>query len=247
MNHYFIGDASQQIFVSRVPSKKQPSERAAVLFYPFGQEYMRAHKAFRQLATLLARKGIDTYRFDYPCSGDSYGDNEDFDFTACVDAATLLIESLSSQHHYKKIDLIGLRFGAIVASAVSHLPMVANLLLWDPFASGQDFIDDMRLQGKGDRSTDKIWNVNGYDISPAFRTSVGKVDICNALTTARCTTHLLLSVKTKQSKHLLEGIPTRPNQVVTGPENDWNFVDMVGSILMPTELVKSIVKTISEY
>jgi hypothetical protein len=34
-------------------------------------------------------------------------------------------------------------------------------------------------------------------------------------------------------------------QKVTGPTSDWNYVDMVGSILMPTTLIQSIVSTLT--
>ena len=119
MNHIFIGSTHRKIFVSRLTARKQPCVKAVLLFYPFGQEYMRAHKAFRQLATLLSRKGFDVYRFDYLGTGDSYLDAAHADFNDYVDSGNQVLQYITQNHTYEIIDLVGLRLGSLVAANIS--------------------------------------------------------------------------------------------------------------------------------
>ena len=56
MQHQLIGPPDKQIFVSIIPPKRNNLKQAVLLCYPFGQEYMRSHRAFRQLALILSKK-----------------------------------------------------------------------------------------------------------------------------------------------------------------------------------------------
>ncbi len=60
------------------------SARSAVLMCPpLGQDMIRSHRVYRQLADALAQQGIAVLRFDYYGSGDSAGDSAELDWARC--------------------------------------------------------------------------------------------------------------------------------------------------------------------
>ena len=65
-----------------------------VLCYPWGSEYIHAHRALRQLATRLSMAGFHTLRFDYFGTGDSAGEMEDADLGVWEDDIETAIEEL---------------------------------------------------------------------------------------------------------------------------------------------------------
>ena len=64
--------------VIQEPGGEYIADFAVLLCYPFGDEYIRSHRAFRHLAFLLARKGVVSMRFDYSGTGDSSGASSEF-------------------------------------------------------------------------------------------------------------------------------------------------------------------------
>src|SRR5215217_413896 len=80
MNPLYFGSSQKPLYGVYHPPKSQPGRpvrtTGVVLCYPLGQEYMRAHRAFRQLATLLTKSGFPVLRFDYYGTGDSGGDGD---------------------------------------------------------------------------------------------------------------------------------------------------------------------------
>ena len=78
MNPFFFGSSEERLLgVHHPPRGRAPRERGILLCYPLGQEYMRAHRAFRQLGMLMARRGFHVLRFDWFGTGDSAGRVED--------------------------------------------------------------------------------------------------------------------------------------------------------------------------
>ena len=55
MNPFFFGESERALFgLYHPPKSATVRELGVVLCYPMGQEYMRAHRAFRQLALILS-------------------------------------------------------------------------------------------------------------------------------------------------------------------------------------------------
>src|SRR5262245_3688452 len=80
MKPFFFGSSAQPLFgVYHPPAGSAPTREGVVLCGPFGREYLRAHRALRELAHRLAASGFHVLRFDYSGSGDSSGDGEDAD------------------------------------------------------------------------------------------------------------------------------------------------------------------------
>jgi len=119
----FFPDGSGPLFgVRHPPLARSGRRRAALLCQPWGPEYVRTHRAFRQLAVLLAGRGFDVLRFDYFGSGDSAGDGTE---------ATLE-------------RWVGLRLGAALALvAAGRRADVASLVLWEPFEDGEAHLAEL--------------------------------------------------------------------------------------------------------
>ena len=92
MNPFFFGSSERPLYgVHHPPRERGPRESGVVLCYPMGQEYMRSHRAFRQLANLLTRKGHHVFRFDYFATGDSSGASGEGTFEMSLGPATIAL------------------------------------------------------------------------------------------------------------------------------------------------------------
>jgi alpha/beta superfamily hydrolase len=116
--------------------------RAVVLCNPFGQEAIRAHRFFRILSQRLATAGVDVLRFDYFGTGDSAGDDAQFDLEGAVLdtlAAAELLRGLGGARH---LVFAGLRLGAAIAALAAREASSAGtrLALIEPVVDGVAYL-----------------------------------------------------------------------------------------------------------
>lgn len=116
-------------------------ESAVLLFYPGLSEHMRGHWALRQLAQQLAFEGWPVMRFDYYGTGDSEGETGVGTLASATLDGIAAAQSLLQLNGVRHLQLVGLRFGAMVAARVSRELDVLNCILWDPFASGREYLE----------------------------------------------------------------------------------------------------------
>lgn len=119
---------------------------SVVLCNPVGYEAMCTHQTYRHMAERLAAEGIAALRFDYQGTGDSSGESNEPDrvgaWLASIDAA---ITEVRARSGVRAVVLFGVRFGAtLAAAAAANRGDVDDLLMWAPFASGRDFIRELR-------------------------------------------------------------------------------------------------------
>lgn len=145
MKSFYFGTTKTPLFGSYYPARGV-SSRAVLLCPPIGHEYTRSHRALRNLANGLADRGYHALLFDYRGIGDSQGAMEQVGNIALwlddIQTATreLLDETMATQIH-----AIGLRFGAnLLSEATARLPDLRSLTLWEPYSSGQDFLNNHR-------------------------------------------------------------------------------------------------------
>lgn len=135
MNPLYLGTRERRLFaVYEPPALKDRRTRAAVLCYPWGEEYVYAHRTMRQLAVKLSASGFHTLRFDYFGTGDSGGEESDADPSAAEVDVESAIEGLQDIVGVARVALIGLRLGATLAAraAMRRKESVEALVLWDP-------------------------------------------------------------------------------------------------------------------
>ncbi|WDQ18674.1 amino acid adenylation domain-containing protein [Rhodopirellula sp. P2] len=141
---FFLPSGSHELFaVHYTPPKRQArKDRAVVLCHAYGHEYARSYRNLQQLAVHLAQQGFDVLRFDYAGTGNSHGNA--LEATPHVMMKNIRDASrwMRQRHDLDAISLIGIRLGATLA-ACSETSHVEQLLLWDPIASGEEFLQHL--------------------------------------------------------------------------------------------------------
>jgi uncharacterized protein len=141
-----FGNAPQARFgvYHAAPGSTSSLDRGVVLCYPLGHEYLRAHRAFRNLALALNRTGLPVLRFDYLGSGDSDGDGLDAGVAAWQRDIDAAVDELKQRARVSRVSLVGLRFGATLAAlAAARRLDIDTLVLWDPVLSGRAYLEEL--------------------------------------------------------------------------------------------------------
>ena len=147
MEPFFFGNSGQRLFgVYHPPTDPYGRNTGVVLCYPIGQEYMRSHRAFLQLARKLSDSGFHVLRFDYYGCGDSEGSFDQCTFRRWVDDVVTAIDELREGSGVTRICLCGLRLGASVAAFSAEHQSIDGLVLWDPVVQGANYLRELRAQ-----------------------------------------------------------------------------------------------------
>lgn len=128
--------------------------RALVLYlHPFGEEMNKSRRMAALQSRALADAGCGVLQIDLQGCGDSSGDFADATWQGWLDDAELGVAWLRRQHGQEHpLWLWGLRAGALLAvQAAARLEGAgANLLLWQPPASGKSLLQQfLRLKTLG--------------------------------------------------------------------------------------------------
>ena len=143
MNPFFFGTAERRLFGIYEPAAVGTAvKRAAIVCYPWGAEYLYAHRTLRQLALKLSSAGFHTLRFDFYGTGDSGGEPTDTNLAGFEADLETAIEELTEITGLTKVTLVGLRLGAVIAATVAARlrGKIEALVLWDPIVSGPEYL-----------------------------------------------------------------------------------------------------------
>lgn len=138
----FHNDA-RELFGLYLPSAASVRRRHAVLLCsPFGQEAIRASRLYRVLGDRLQAAGFDVLRFDYYGTGDSAGDDAEFDLDGAVRDAVRAAALLRERSTPARLSFAGLRLGASIAALASaELPQgLDHLVLFEPIDDGPAYL-----------------------------------------------------------------------------------------------------------
>jgi pimeloyl-ACP methyl ester carboxylesterase len=187
MEAFYFGPSERRLFgVYHPPVVESPVGAAAVLCYPFLQEYLRSHRAFHRLAGLLTTRGWHVLRFDYSRCGDSYGDGlpDAGDWRKDVQLAC---DELRERAQTRRLALIGLRQGASLAASVScDMQPLSELVLWDPVIDGPAFRRELlafrhsvTLSPGARRKLERLYPDDrgiGLELGPDVLEAIGRLD-----------------------------------------------------------------------
>jgi hypothetical protein len=240
----FLGASDRKIFANLTLPRIDEGDVAVLLCYPFGQEYMRAHSAYRQLANLIARSGMPVMRFDYPGSGDSYGSGDTISFDECFDGALEAVEELKKVTGKKIVYVSGLRFGSIIAAKLgASVDYIKRVVLWDPFSNGGQCLADWVEQIGNSLANEGLWYVHGYPVSRGMREQLELLSIPD-MSFGDDVSLIQVVSHDYEASRILESRGFRKSLVPS--QSDWNYVDRDGSILMPAEMTKAVCSMLSE-
>ena len=73
---FYITAGGRQICCAFYPAAANGAApaRSCLLAQPIGHDYIKSHRAHRQIALRLSRRGVNVLRFDFTGCGDSEGD-----------------------------------------------------------------------------------------------------------------------------------------------------------------------------
>ena len=251
MNPFFFGRSERPLFGlftrGRSDGAVATAGRAILLCYPIGPEYLRAHRAFRQLNTLLNRGGSHVLRFDYSCTGDSGGAGTEATLDGWLDDVDWAIDELLDTAGTDSLDLVGLRWGAAFgALAARERDEVRRLILWDPVISGSEYFAEV-LPGPPPSGT---VGIEGYPFSVELRAALEGIDLRSQLSEGNpIPTDILVSAERPSYRELHEALSGagRPSRldVVPSPGN-WSEVDPFGDALIPQDIIRAVVDRLLE-
>jgi pimeloyl-ACP methyl ester carboxylesterase len=251
MDPFFFGASTQALYgVYHHPNKQVVRDEAVLICPTYGQEYMRAHRANRQLASTLAKQGFHVLRFDYRGTGDSSGLIEDITIKNWLEDIVTAVEELRDTAGTKTVHIIGLRVGALLASsaATSKKLNIKKLVLWDPIISGESYDQELQTEiNKNNKTENKPINKNstlhfhGFPLSKEMREDLSTIDLCKLKPHAKKIMHIVSQESTNADKlkTAWSDIPAYQYAFVEAP-GDWNFVDDVGGIMLPQPILNAI-------
>ncbi len=182
MNPLFFGATSRQLFgIHHPPLGRSARPRSVVLCPTLGQEHIRAHRAYRQLAIQLARQGHHVLRFDYYGTGDSAGVAQDAtmeDWLADIGTAA---EELQDMGGPSDLVLVGLRFGGALVAQAQKVADGRDVVLWDPVVRGKAYVDELNaiIGGTAPASgaTEEVVGIGGVHVSRALHAGIIASDL----------------------------------------------------------------------
>lgn len=243
MNPFLFGTSQEPLFGVYQPPKAQRSrETGIVLCYPMGQEYMRSHRAFRQLAMLLTKAGFHVLRFDYFGTGDSAGASDEISFDRWVRDASAAADELKETTGISRVAFAGLRVGAAVAARAAELRTdVETLVLWDPIVEGSAYVGEII----GDRPADAdVIGVLGFPLKRRMRDELSAVDLRTISKRLDAKTLIIASEDRNSDRELRDSLSRTGTRVAYDcipTTGNWNEVDTFGSALIPQAMIQRIV------
>jgi pimeloyl-ACP methyl ester carboxylesterase len=243
MNPFFFGDTDSVLYgVHHPPKGSTPRTSGVVLCYPFAQEYMRAHRAFRQLSLLLSTQGFHALRFDYSGTGDSAGGPSDMALARWDEDLAAAIEELMDSAAVESVWVVGLRLGGALALRAAGRPGVRGVVLWDPIIEGSEQLEEGTTAPGADGSP--MFAVGGIPIAPALRADLATLDLMRVPVPRGMSALLAVSSDLPRYRALSDRL-SRDGASVTyrciPSDGRWSLFDNWGSALIPQELIRAIV------
>lgn len=260
MNPFYFGTTRRSLFgVYHPPRSRTPRATGIVLCYPLWQEYMRAHRAFRQLAMLLSKAGFPVLRFDYSGTGDSGGDGDSGDFTMWLEDVLTAVDELKDTAGVSRVALVGLRAGAALAAlAPRDRRDVSHVLLWDPVVTGASYVQALVEEYERDAVEQRFpraklelgetIGVKGHPLTGRMRDTLAAVDLERAEPPAADRLAVFASDDREEYGRLHRALEARGAQAsyrVIPSAGNWGEVDKWGSALLPQAIIQGIVSYIT--
>jgi len=262
MTPLYFGSAKRRLFgVYAPPRAAGATASAALLCYPWGQEYLRAHRSMRQLANMLRCAGRHVMRFDYFGSGDSAGDSADVTLRGCEEDIEMAMEELLDTSGATRVVLIGLRLGATLATrvAVRKGKAVEALMLWEPVVTGSEYLEEAAALARLSKcashprppidATAGGYDVLGFPLTKALADEIRAVDLLQFVPSFPKRTKLITSAPRASHAELRACLDqaARTDVAIEHIESlfAWQQQQGLGAGAVPTKVLDAIVEWVS--
>ena len=199
---FYFGTYNQPLFgCYYAPQSGSNRDCGVVLCHPMGEEYIRFHRAFRQLTARLSNAGFPVLRFDFYGCGDSAGDCAQGRLRQwCTDVSTAIGE-MRRRSSVAHVCLVGLRLGGTLAMLVGAKQKdIDSMVLWDPVVNGRAYVEELmtwhqtmlryaHVQPKCHMPGEKSMEILGFPLTDAMLADLKNID--------------LLAIQQKPANHIL--------------------------------------------
>ncbi len=255
MNPFYFGSSKRPLFgIHHPPKSELVRNRGVVLCPAIGQDYMRTHRGFKQLAIQLSKSGFHVLRFDYFGTGDSGGESTEATLEQWINDAGEAIEELKDNAGVRQVSLIGIRLGAaIAAQAAQTHPDVDSLILWDPVVTGAAYLEELISLGEPAGMSGAVppgtVGVSGFPLTPSLTSGLRQIDLPGIV--EPMAEHVLMVVSEERIEfdqlqvHVAATTPHCSCHLVPTATN-WDDVDRMGAVLLPQKIIQDIVTYLSD-
>ena len=105
------------------------AKRIVCMFHGFTGNKTEHNGHFRNLARLLAKKGVASIRMDYHGNGESDGEFYDFSYLDTLDDAKRIIDYAKNVEGIEEVCILGFSYGGAIASMVANDDNCEKLVL----------------------------------------------------------------------------------------------------------------------
>jgi uncharacterized protein len=249
VNPFFFGRSERPLYGCYHAPKADMRPAGAVICPPIGQEYMRTHRALRQLALQLNKGGAHALRFDYCGIGDSAGDNTDATLDAWLADIGSAIDELKDTAGLKQVSLVGIRLGASLAGlAAAGRTDIDAVVLWDPVVNGRDYVAELfSLEGGSPQGHAGAVGVSGFALTPAFRRQIEAIDLLAPTAGGPRRIFQIASEERPEYLRLRDHLQANPafiGYACIPSGGSWVDLEQMGAMLLPQAIIQHTVKSL---
>jgi uncharacterized protein len=251
LDAFYFGTAGKPLFgIYHAPQYGPFRDCGVVLCYPMGQEYIRAHRTYRQLAVRLCTAGFPVLRFDLYGCGDSSGDCEQGQIGQWLADLSSAVEAITARGNLVNICLVGLRLGGTLAAmAGATRGNIDGLVLWDPVINGKAYVEELlRSAAPPPRlTTENDLDLSGFPLTHTMRTDLEHIDLLTMH--GRPAHHILLIDSHQEARE--DGFQTHLKQMGAHVEDHYLpspqiWLEAPYRLLVPLQILHLVVSWISE-
>lgn len=251
MNPFFFGRSQQPLFGIYHAPKGVARDTGVVICPPLGQEYMRTHRALRQLALHLGKAGFHALRFDYSGSGDSAGDNDLASMDLWLADIATAIDELKDTAGVRRVSIAGIRLGASLGFlAARERSDVDSVVLWDPVVRGADYLDEMLGldAAPAPERADGAVGIGGFALTPSFQREIRGIDLGAISQHPARRNFVVVSEERADYTGLHRHLSAQPRpsgyaHIASG--GSWADAEQMGAVLLPQAIIQGIVSHLS--
>lgn len=187
---FYFGSSTKPLFACyHAPQFDLGRDCGLIFCYSIGDEYIRFHRAFRQMAVRLAKAGFSVLRFDFYGCGDSSGECAQGRIDQWRHDIARAIDEMKKKTMAAKVCLVGLRLGGALSVSVGvDRGDIDGIVLWDPVVCGKDYLDELtkmhramlgyaHVKPKRCQEDEHLTEILGFNFSDALIADIKRMDL----------------------------------------------------------------------